>query len=405
VSDAATARRPRSRARERELGLESPRETILVGPLPPPIDGQSLAFQLLARGLANAGDVAVVVNIARPGARFDRSRVARAFDYAVALSRYALALARHPRAGVYLTVAQSRAGFLRDFAFIGLARAARRRVTIHVHGGNYDGFYRSQRRWMQRRVRTTLGWTDAIVVLAERLRAMFDFAPELAARLHVVPNGLPEDPPRVAAKQPPAPGDPWRLLFLSNLIESKGYLELIEAVALLRAEGVAVELALCGEFRANPSDDRRVESAEQARSLTEALIHARGLAGHVQLRGVVRGEDKRRALAEAHVFVLPTRYDAEGQPLAIIEAMAWGCPVVASNHRGIPDLVEDGVTGILLAKTEPADIARALRRIFAEPGSLPRLGTAARARYEARFTPESHLRAVREVLTPRPPAR
>lgn len=371
---------------------------ILIGPLPPPIDGQSLAFALLARGLSAGRDVRIV-NIARPGEQFERSRVARVVDYVSALRSYARELRRAPGAVVYLTVAQSRAGFLRDAAFIGLARLSRRRVVAHVHGGNYGGFAAAQSPALRALIRRVLAWTDAIIVLAERLRSMFDFAPELAARIRVVPNGFPGIVPALRGpKAAPERGSPWRILFLSNLVEAKGYLELIEAVSLLVKAGLEVELDLCGEFRVNPSDDRRVRSPAQARELTEATIRRLGLEDRVRIRGTVSGDEKDRLLAESHWFALPTRYDAEGQPISIIEAMAWGCPVIATDYRGIPDLVADGETGWLLATPDPAAIAGRLRQICATPEVFSRASAAARARFEERFTPEAHLRAMRAVL-------
>jgi len=371
---------------------------ILVGPLPPPIDGQSLAFELLANGLARAGVGVSVVNIARPGQQFERARAARALDYVQILSRFVRELFRQSRASVYLTVAQSRAGFLRDAAFIGLARLARRRIVIHVHGGNYDGFFAAQPPLLQGVVKRVLRATDVVIVLAERLRGMFDFAPEVAARVRAVPNGLPGAAPQQRRKLAPEPGSPWRLLFLSNLVESKGYLEAIEAAALLAKRGICVELDLCGEFRVNPSDDRRVTSTAQARAVTESRIRELGLSDRVRLRGIVRGSEKERALEEAHVLLLPTRYDAEGQPLSIIEAMAFGCAVVATAYRGIPDLVDEGVTGYLLSSADPAGIADRIERLSSGPETFERMSRAARERFDALFTAEAHIAAMRAAL-------
>jgi len=371
---------------------------ILVGPMPPPIDGQSMAFGLLARGLSSESGDTSIVNINRPSDGFARSRVARVLDYLRFIGIFLGQLVRHPGANVYLTVAQSRAGFVRDVVFIGLARLARRKIVIHVHGGNYDGFYRSQPaalRWLIRRI---LSWTSVIIVLAERLCSMFDFDPKLALRIHVVPNGLPGDTPPYTPVTPPREGEPFRVLFLSNLIESKGYLEVIEAAGLLVRSGIDIRLDLCGEFRANPSDDRRVCSAEQARRLAEDIILSQGLCEQVHLRGVVSGADKDQLLSHCHVLVLPTRYDAEGQPLAIIEAMAWGRPVITTDYRGIPDLVEDGVTGYLLATAEPNLIADHIRRLVSRPDLLASMGAASRARFEARFSSRAHLQAMELIL-------
>ncbi|MFO0691361.1 MAG: glycosyltransferase [Myxococcota bacterium] len=372
---------------------------ILIGALPPPIDGQSMAFQMLVDGLRDAGEPFEVIGIGRPSETFARSATGRVFDYARALARFAGALRRNAQATVYLTVAQSRAGFLRDCAFVGLARIFRRSVVIHVHGGNYDGFYAAQSRALRWVVRRMLCSTERILVLAERLRSMFDFDPSLASRIRVVPNGLPGDVPAFSPISPPTGGEPLRLLFLSNLIESKGYLESIMAVAILGRRGVQAELELCGEFRLNPSDDRRVSSVEQAHGLVEELVRADGLESRVHLRGTVSGEAKRVQLSRCHVLVLPTRYDNEGQPLSIIEAMAWGRPVVTTDYRGIPDLVEDEVSGFLLEAPDPEALADRLYRLATEPGLLESMGVAARTRFEAHFTGAAHVRSMRTELS------
>ena len=170
---------------------------ILIGPLPPPIDGQSLAFELLVRGLAAAGVNAQIIDISRPGGQYSRSRVGRAFDYTRALWQTFRALRRAPKATLYLTAAQSRAGFLRDAAFVGLARAlGRHRIVLHVHGGNYGGFHAAQPRLLRRAIRQLARASDTLIVLSESLRGMFDFAPDVSERIVVVANGLPTEPPK-----------------------------------------------------------------------------------------------------------------------------------------------------------------------------------------------------------------
>lgn len=377
---------------------------ILVGAMPPPIDGQSMAFQMLVDGLHAAGESVEVVDIGRPAERFARSPAGRVLDYSRAIVHFIGGLWRNPSARVYLTIAQSRAGFLRDCVFVCLARLSGRSIVVHVHGGNYRGFYEAQTpalRWLVRRV---LRSTERILVLAESLRSMFDFDPSLASRVRVVPNGLPGEVPVYSPISPPAVGEPLRLLFLSNLIESKGYLESIAAVAELDRRGVLADLELCGEFRMNPSDDRRVTSLEQARALVEEVVRINGLESRVHLRGTVSGEVKRAQLARCHVLVLPTRYDNEGQPLSIIEAMAWGRPVVTTDYRGIPDLVEDGVNGFLLSEPSSDELASRLFRLATEPGLLESMGSAARARFDSHFSGAAHVRSMMIELSVEPQA-
>jgi glycosyltransferase involved in cell wall biosynthesis len=118
----------------------------------------------------------------------------------------------------------------------------------------------------------------------------------------------------------------------------------------------------------------------------------------VEFAGVVSGEAKRRVLAEADVFVLPTRYPPEGQPFAILEAMAAGLPVVSTPRGAIPDMVEDGVTGLLLPEGDEAALAEALRRLVASPAERSAMGEAGRSRYESMFTEEATTRRLVTVM-------
>src|SRR6185295_12579955 len=103
------------------------------------------------------------------------------------------------------------------------------------------------------------------------------------------------------------------------------------------------------------------------------------------------GDAKRRALEEAHLFLLPTRYSNEGQPVSIIEAMAHGCVVVSTDYRAIPDLVDDGVTGVLVPYGAPGAIADAVEALVRDPGRYAEMSRAAIARFRARFTRRGHL--------------
>src|SRR5688500_7554411 len=251
----------------------------------------------------------------------------------------------------------SRAGFLRDAALIWTALALGRATVLHLHGGGYDAFYARQPRWLRGVIRATLARVGAIVVLGEALRDQFSFLPR--SNLVVIPNGLPAalEPPAGAARTLTAP---VRLLYLSNLIESKGYLELVRACALLRDQGVQVTCDLCGEFIRTAQCS--AGSAADARDAFFRLVDELGLRDIVRYRGVVTGAEKQTVLEQAHLLVLPTSYPGEGQPLSIIEALAFGVPVIATRFRGIPEQVVDGVSGYLLSSSAPDEIATAVRK-------------------------------------------
>jgi glycosyltransferase involved in cell wall biosynthesis len=374
----------------------SPARLILVGPLPPPYYGQSVSFRMLVDEVARTGVPHVVVDLAHGEAAGEKMGVLtrhRVADYASILRRF-FAAAAGPRGTVYLTIAQSRSGFMRDWVMIRYARLFGHRVVLHLKGGNYDNFYAAQPAWVRALVRWTLRSADRVLVLGERLRAMFDFEPAVAGRIHVVPNGLPDERERAGvAKTLPAPGEgPVRLLFLSNLVESKGWLDVLEALRLLRDRlGERVRCDFHGRFLTYAPDDVRVTSEEQARELFERFVAEHGLERVARYRGVAAGEEKRRALEEAHLFVLPTRYANEGQPVSIIEAMAYGNVVISTDYRAIPDMVDDGVTGVLVPWAAPAAIADAVEALVRDPARFAEMSRAALTRFRARFTRRGHL--------------
>jgi len=368
---------------------------ILVGPLPPPYYGQSVSFRMLVDEVARLGVPHAVVDLAHGQASGEKIGVVtrhRMADYALILRRF-FAAAAGARGTLYLTIAQSRAGFLRDWVMIRYARLFGHRVVVHLKGGNYHNFYAAQPAWTRTLVRQTLRSADRVLVLGERLRSMFDFEPAVAGRIRVVPNGLPDErEPAGGAKRLPAPGEgPVRLLFLSNLVESKGWLDVLEAVRLLRDRlGDRVRCDFHGAFYTS-GDDVRVTSAEQAHELFDRFVAEHGLGDVARYGGVASGDEKRRVLAEAHVFLLPTAYDNEGQPVSIIEAMAHGNVVISTDYRAIPDLVDDGITGVLVPYGAPAAIADAVEALVRDPERYAAMSRAALDRFHARFTRRGHL--------------
>jgi glycosyltransferase involved in cell wall biosynthesis len=371
---------------------------VLVGPLPPPYAGQSVSFQMLVDAVRERGVPHVVVDLGNGTAsEVGRPTVRRALQYGGILQRYLRAVAARPQGTVYITIAQSLHGFARDATMVALARAFGHRVVAHLKGGNYDAFFAAQRAPVQRLIRATLLRCHRILVLGERLRGMYDFEPRLAERIRVVANGLPDaSEPRCAPKRLPEAGDgPPRLLFLSNLIESKGWPLVLEAVRLLRDQyGRDVRCDFYGEFQANPADDVRVTSAAHARRLFESFVAEHKLEDRIAWHGTVAGEAKREVLRGAHCFLLPTRYDNEGQPVSIIEAMAYGNVVVSTDYRAITDLVEDGVSGSLVPYGDADRLAAELDLLLGDGERFTRMSAAALERFRGRFTRRAHLNAI-----------
>ncbi|MDX1630540.1 MAG: glycosyltransferase family 4 protein [Thermoanaerobaculia bacterium] len=161
------------------------------------------------------------------------------------------------------------------------------------------------------------------------------------------------------------------LLTVTVLREGKGMEDLLAAVERQGSSGTQGLLAVAGEG--------------PLREDLEKTIRSRGLEDRVRLLGFRR--DVPDLLAAADLFVLPSRWDAF--PTAILEAMAAGLPVVATRAGGIPEIVEDGRTGLLVSPGDPDQLAEALARLSECPELARRLGEAGRERARERFSLEA----------------
>ena len=177
-------------------------------------------------------------------------------------------------------------------------------------------------------------------------------------KLEVLRLGVPVEQ---FAHSAPAPPEPL-VLTLSRLVPQKGQAVLVGAIAHLRAQGRDVRCVIAG---AGPLED-------DLRALCEEL----GVSDLVELPGAVPPAGVPALLESASVFCLPSL--AEGLPVVLMEAMASGVPVVATRVMGIPELVEDGSTGLLVPPGEPAALAAALTRVLDDAELRARLVRAGR---------------------------
>jgi glycosyltransferase involved in cell wall biosynthesis len=277
--------------------------------------------------------------------------------------------------------------------FILAARLSRAPIVLHLHGGGYAAFYESAPAALRLLIRTVLGEASRIIVLTEAFRSQFRFLRDDGERIVVVPNGSPV--PLAAPR--PAPGGGIRLLFLSNLLVEKGYQDVVAAFPLLRQrlpDGFRISLVLGGNFSLGKDGFRDV--AEMKADLHRRIAEL-GLADIVRHVGLVEDRDKQRVLDDADLFLLPTYYENEGQPLALIEALSRGLPVISTAWRGLGDMVTDGANGLIVPPRSPDAIAAAVARLACDAALYERCSAAA-IETARRFTREIHVGRMAEVL-------
>lgn len=196
--------------------------------------------------------------------------------------------------------------------------------------------------------------------------------------LSVVAHGMPDLSGKVAAEARPA-GAPPGLLFVGRLGPRKGIDTFLEALS---------HLGTTTPFEAEIAGAPDTGDPEPAfRSRHEGAPWLSG----VRFLGGVDDAAKWRLVAGADIVVVPSRYESFG--LVAVEAMMFGKPVVSTRVGGIPEVVQDGVTGLLVAPGDAEALAAALRRLCEDPALRERMGAAGRARYLERFTDRAMAKA------------
>lgn len=162
---------------------------------------------------------------------------------------------------------------------------------------------------------------------------------------------------------------------------------LLDACGRLARQGVRVQLELMGQF----------QSPEFERCVRQRVAEL-GIDAQVTFLGVRVGREKWRAYQRADVFCLPTFFESETLPLVILEAMAFGLPAVATAWRGIPSIIDDGQTGLLVATHDERAVAEALARLANDPTLRRRMGEASRQKFDRQYSVQRHLERMDDVF-------
>jgi glycosyltransferase involved in cell wall biosynthesis len=172
---------------------------------------------------------------------------------------------------------------------------------------------------------------------------------------------------------------------IGHLAPLKGFEELIEAIGTVINEGFDVKLAIVGEAIYPNSQSYKQDLL--------SLVHSKGLKDKIIFTGF--SENIPELLASFDIFVLPSRIEGFGR--VNLEAMAMGKPVISTNVGGIPEVVQDGVTGILVTPRNSKALSHAIIRVFNDSQLGKSMGNAGRRRVEEHFTLQAHVQRIEEI--------
>ena len=181
---------------------------------------------------------------------------------------------------------------------------------------------------------------------------------------------------------PPCREDGSRVLFLGRLREKKGVYDLVRAIP---------------DVRKRIPDARFILAGDGDAASVRALAASLGVEHAIELPGWIDGEQKDTALRQADILALPSHF--EGLPVCVLEAMASGAAVVATNVGGIPDAIESGISGLIITPGDVEGLGNALIALLTDPQMRKRMRDAAFERVKEKFSVQSILRQLDQCLS------
>ena len=289
------------------------------------------------------------------------------YDYA----RFALWLVRYWPKVVQLNPSLGTAALVRDGVFVAIARLTGRKVVIFMHGWNLEYEQRMRRNWLWL-FRGFYFNAHAFVVLASEfachLREMGYMGP-----IHVGATAIGDDIVEYAKNEVPTrphDGRDFNILFLTRVEREKGIMEALAAYAILKARHPHVSMTVAGAGGA-------LEAARH-------FVREQNLSD-VQFLGYVRGAQKADAFSCASCYLFPSY--TEGMPLSVLEAMAFGLPVITRSVGALADFFRDGEMGFVTESKDPAVFAQLVERLMAQPALCDHIGRHNQEYALRRFTP------------------
>lgn len=284
---------------------------------------------------------------------------------------------------VYIPIAQNIA-FIRDGLFIIIAALFKcKKIVIHLHGSNFLYFYKNSNFILKKFIDFSLYKVDYAIVLGESLRYIFK---KWIDNIFIVPNGLNFSPEITEKKY--IKRKIINIGFLGNLLEEKGIIDLINAFFIVANKDENVILNIAGDW---------VRKKDSFKKKVYHLLEDSPFYKRINFVGYLSLKEKEKFLLNTDIFVYPSWN--EGQPLAILEAMASGCPIISIKDIGvISETIVDGENGILVDKRSPMNLANAIIDLIENEQKRINYGLNSRKRYEKFYTYDKHIDTMINVL-------
>lgn len=361
--------------------LEKKPRILMIAPLPPPVHGSAMMTQYIKDSkLINDNFNLDWVNLStsRSMDEIGKHSLRKISRLGCSLFKTLILLLFHKYVRAYIAITCHGGGFLKDMPFALLCKLFGLKLIIHQHN---KGMSRDVNKTLFRFLLKAVYKNSEVILLSERL---YPDISEIVDHEQVVicPNGIPE-----VERLPHSPNPIPKLLFLSNLIESKGVFILLDACKILKDKGYVFICDFIGG-----------ETKEVSKTRFEEEVKKRGLDDMVIYLGSKYGKDKATAIAESDSLVFPTFYENETFGLVLLEAMQQAIPQISTPTGGIPDIIENGKTGMIIPVKDSQKLADAITYLIDKPEIRAKMGEEAYNRFKELYTLNKFEEAISSIL-------
>jgi len=357
---------------------------LIIGQTPPPYVGQMLSIESLIT--AEYKDIRVYhtrLNYSQTTNQIGKIRIRKLFHLLRVILESSYKILRHRIDVIYYPPGADTVPILRDIATLLVLRRFGRKLILVFHASGLCERVSSWPEILFWIFKKAFFFPDAAIQKSSLNPPDGEFIK--AMTIYTVPNGSPDEFERFRKRK--ALNFVPVILFVGLIREDKGVEVLIEAARLLKARGQKFRVRLMGEFTSEKYHQKLLRE-----------VGKKGLDNCVDFCGRKVGDEKWAQYRSADIFCFPTYYGSESFGNVLVEAMMFELPVVSTAWRGIPGIVEEGVTGFLTEVKDPAAVAKRLNRLLDDEKLRMSMGRAGRERYLEEFTLEAYLEKTRAVV-------
>lgn len=358
---------------------------LFVATFPPPVHGSAMMSKYIKKSnLINEAFDCDYINLStsRRMDEIGKKNISKFFRFVKSYLCLLCKLMTNRYALCYLAITCHGLGFIKDVPFVLLCKFFRRKIVIHQHNkGMSKDVNRQPYKWL-----LPLVYKNTKVILLSWY-LYDDISPVVKKEdVFICPNGIPE-----TFKEEPhfeRNNEIPHILFLSNLIESKGVYVLLDALKILKDKGYNFICDFVGG-ESKEIDTKKINEEVQKRGLNNLTIY----------HGEKYGIDKEDFWNKADLLVFPTFYDNECFPLVLLEAMQHNITCISTDEGGIPEIIEDQVTGYIVGRRDILALADKLAYLIDHREQCRKMGCKGREKFNREFSLERFEKRMLNLLS------